>query len=86
MVADVKLMPKNVLKVLHRCLPPFLSYGENPAGGGDIRPTPTGCGLTNHLSSKRLGQNPLIFPTEHLDQAGRKRQNWVIGQWSSNEY
>ena len=38
--ADVKLMLGTVLKVSRRHLPPFLSYRENPTGGGGICPPP----------------------------------------------
>ena len=40
LVADVQLMMGKVLKVSRRYLPPFLSYRENPAGGGRICPPP----------------------------------------------
>ena len=36
LMADVKLMLGKVLKVSRRYLPPFSSYGENPAGGGEF--------------------------------------------------
>ena len=38
LMADVKLMLGKVLKVSRRYLPPFLSYGENPAGGIRLPP------------------------------------------------
>ena len=38
LITDVKLMLGKVLKVSHRYLPPFLSYREQPAGGGEFRP------------------------------------------------
>ena len=40
LVAGVKLMLGKVLKVLRRYLPSFLSYRENPAGGGRYSPPP----------------------------------------------
>ena len=47
LVADVKLMLGKVLKVSRRYLLPFLSYRENPAGGGRYSPPPAGRGLSN---------------------------------------
>ena len=45
LVADVQLMMGKVLKVSRRYLPPFLSYRENPAGGGaEYAPSPATSG------------------------------------------
>ena len=51
-VADVTLMLWKVLKVLRRYLAPFLSYRENPAGGGEFLPPPSGT-RTNVTENQR---------------------------------
>ena len=49
LVADVTLMLRRLLTVLHRYLPPLLSYRENLAGRGGIRPPPPSGASVNGL-------------------------------------
>ena len=63
LVEDVKLMPEQVLIVSRRYLPPFLSYRENPAGGGGRICPPSGVRFKMHPVWKKKEDNASYSPS-----------------------
>ena len=65
-VEDVKLMLGKVLKVLRRYLLPYLSYRENPVGGGGYQPPPSGARVDDQ-SRDLAERNSLVLVAKRYD-------------------
>ena len=67
LLADIKSMLEKVSKVLHLYLPPFLSYRENPEGGQNLPPPPSGAHVKGgSCVGRHWLQAEMILPEEEL--------------------